>query len=122
MRFEIRGRGVEVTDLLTERAARRLGFAVDRYGPHLASAHVLLHDRNGPRGGVDKHCDVVLRGKRGWEVRGTADSDDIGAAIDAAIERAGRAAARYLDRRGEDRHHGSAADVADVAADPRHRR
>lgn len=121
MKFEVRGRGIEVTEEWTLRAARQVGFAFDRFGDRLASVVVQLHDRNGPKGGVDKHCDVVVRGVRGFEVRGSADSDDVGAAIDAAVERAARAVTRYLDRRGELHGRTSAAEVAGLPARPRRR-
>ena len=119
MRFEVRGRGIEVTEEWTLRAGRRVGFAFDRHAARLASVVVLLHDRNGPKGGVDKHCDVVVRGVRGWEVRGEADSDDVGAAIDAAVERAARAVTHHLGRRGELHDRSSAAEV--TGSPPRRR-
>ena len=121
MKFEVRGRGIEVTEEWTLRAARRVGFALDRFGARLAAVSVLLSDRNGPKGGVDKHCDVVVRGVRGWEVRGSADSDDIGAAIDAAVERAARAVTKTLERRGELHDRASAAEVAGPSQRPRRR-
>ena len=118
MKFEVRGRGVEVTEEWTLRAARRVAFAFDRFGRRLAAISVLLQDRNGPKGGVDKHCSVVVRGVRGWEIRGSADSDDIGAAIDAAVERAARAVTRHLERRGEMHDRASAAEVSGESPRP----
>lgn len=109
MKIEIRARGLELTDDWRERAERRAGFALDRWGDAVASVDFLIADRNGPRGGVDKACVVVIRGRRGWSVRAGADSDDVGAAIDAAMDRAARAVARHEDRRLQLRDRGSAA-------------
>ncbi|MCE9637673.1 MAG: HPF/RaiA family ribosome-associated protein [Planctomycetes bacterium] len=113
MKIEIRGRGVDVTDALRERAERRAGFAFDRFGGAVVAAEFMISDSNGPRGGVDKTCTVVVRGRHGPSVRAAADSDDVDAAIAAATDRAARAFARQEDRRSRLLDRASAAEVAD---------
>lgn len=122
MRITTRGRGVEVTEDLRERADRRVGFALDRFASDVAAVDVLLHDENGPRGGVDKHCQVTVRGTRGWQVRASVEATDAVVAIDDAVDRAGRAVARTIERRSQLRDRASAAEVADRTTPDRGRR
>jgi putative sigma-54 modulation protein len=53
-------RTFENTDELRERVERRLRFALDAFGDHVQAAHVQLEDVNGPRGGVDKRCQISV--------------------------------------------------------------
>lgn len=118
MRITMRGRGVEVSEDLRDHAARRIGFALDRFAPEVTAVDVLLHDPNGPRGGIDKRCQVTVRGRRGWEVRAGVDATDVFRATDGAVDRVARAVVRALERRAEFRDRASAAEVADRVRPP----
>lgn len=97
MQLEVRGRHLVMTPALREHVARRLRFALGRVAARLHRVSVRVDDVNGPRGGVDKRCQVrlVLPGR-------TITIDeldrDLYVAIDRAAERAGRAAERTLER------------------------
>jgi hypothetical protein len=41
-------------DFLPDHIERRLRFALARFGSRVERVIVFLHDRNGPRGGIDK--------------------------------------------------------------------
>jgi ribosome-associated translation inhibitor RaiA len=98
MKIEIRTSGVTCDEELRAHVERRLGFALGRFAPAISVATVHLADENGPRGGVDLRCRILLRGRRidGLVVEETATSAT--AAIDGAAERIGRSVARALDR------------------------
>ncbi|MDQ3263924.1 MAG: HPF/RaiA family ribosome-associated protein [Myxococcota bacterium] len=98
MRVEIKTRHVAVTEQVREHIERRLHFALSRFGPELRSVRVLLEDVNGPRGGVDKRCQLTLRGPRVGNITIEEMSADASAAVDIAADRAARALARSLDR------------------------
>lgn len=97
MQTRIRTQGLPLTEELRSRAERRIQFALGRFSTSIRSVSTLLADQNGPRGGIDKRCSLIVRG-RGWQVVVHDDDADAGAALDRAAERAARSVARKLDR------------------------
>ncbi|MBA4066598.1 MAG: 30S ribosomal protein S30 [Isosphaera sp.] len=98
MWLNIHGHGLVVDAAARERAGRRLGFALGRFGDRVGQVAVHLSDVNGPRGGVDKRCRVVVElPGHGPVVVEEADAD-LDALIDRAADRVGRAVVRRLVR------------------------
>lgn len=98
MKIDIRFRGLEGSDALREHILRRIDFKLRRFSRQVSSVLVRLGDVNGPRGGVDKSCQVTVRGP----ALGATQIEDVNAdaytAVDLAVERAGHAVARGLGR------------------------
>jgi ribosome-associated translation inhibitor RaiA len=90
-------RSVEYRDL----AEHRVRFVMRRLAWMVSRAQVQLSDVNGPRGGVDKRCQVMLKtdGRSVLVISSTAS--DWRAALDAALARASRLLVRTW-RRGRD--------------------
>ena len=101
MRFSVSGDRVEVTTDLREFIDRRLYFALGRFGPAIDHVTVRVGDVNGPRGGVDKHCQIVvkLRASRSNPIAVDDIDEDLYAAVTQASNRAGRTVARAVERR-----------------------
>lgn len=97
MRAEVIGHGVEVDGEARERVARRLGFALGRFGDRVGRVTVHLVDLNGPRGGVDKRCRVVVEVLGHGPVVVEDTNASLTAAIDRAADRVGQAVRRRLD-------------------------
>ena len=98
MWLNIHGRGVVVDAAIRGRAERRLGFALGRFGHQVGQVAVHLSDVNGPRGGVDKRCRVVVE-LLGHDPVVVEEADtDLDALVDRAADRVGRAVARRLVR------------------------
>jgi ribosome-associated translation inhibitor RaiA len=76
--LSIRTRSIEITDRLRDLISRRLHFALDVFGDRIGHASVYLADINGPRGGVDKRCQiaVAIRGAGNTLVRGEASTSE----------------------------------------------
>ena len=55
---------VECTDELREFVQRKLAFALSRFADRVQSVDVLLDDVNGPRGGIDQRCRLIVGLKR----------------------------------------------------------
>ncbi len=88
--------GARLRDLAVQRARfvmRRLTWLVPR-------AKVQLSDVNGPRGGVDKRCQVELSTDGSGTVVITSLARDWRSALDSALSRAARVLVRLL-RRGQ---------------------
>lgn len=98
MQIEIHAHDFPLTEDLRAHVERRFQFAVGRFQDQLLSVIVRLSDINGPRGGVDKHCQVQIR-LRGLPKIVIKDTEaDLYVAVDRAADRSGRTLARNLQR------------------------
>jgi len=101
MRISVSGHHVKVTPDLREYIDRRLYFALGRFGPAIDHVSVRVGDVNGPRGGVDKHCQIVvkLRASGSNPIAIDDTDEDVCAAVTQASSRAGRTVARAIERK-----------------------
>lgn len=79
-------------------AVDRMKFVLRRLGSLVAHARLRLSDVNGPRGGIDKRCQVALKTDAGGTVVITAASHDWRTAIDDALARAAQVLRRRVQR------------------------
>lgn len=84
---------------LRDAAVRRLRFVMRRLAWLVPRAKVMLSDVNGPRGGVDKRCQVELKTDGHGSVVITSIARDWRTAIDTALARAARTLVRLWRRR-----------------------
>lgn len=94
----IRVRDIEWTGPMQDELERRAAFAVDRYGAHLSHISVYLADLNGPKGGVDKICQIRADLKRGKPVLILEKGTKILPAVNRALERLGYCIAQRIHR------------------------
>ena len=102
MEVLFKSRHPEATELrdLTE---RRVRFVLRRLGWLVPRAEVQLSDVNGPRGGIDKRCQVELRTDGAGSVVVTSVASDWRTALDNALARAARFLLRLYRRGGDSR-------------------
>lgn len=100
MQILFKSRHPQATELrdLTE---RRVRFVLRRLGWLVPRAEVQMSDVNGPRGGIDKRCQVALKVEGAEPVVVTSVARDWRTALDNALARAARFLVR-LWRRGSD--------------------
>jgi putative sigma-54 modulation protein len=98
MQIEFKGPAAILSEALEEHGQRRLAFALSRFEPRLRLAQVRLSDVNGPKGGEDKACRVVIHLTEGGQVLGEDVHADAYQALTGAVDRAARGLARFLDR------------------------
>jgi ribosomal subunit interface protein len=99
MQIEVSGNGIAVTPELREYAQRRLHFALGRFANRIKRVRIRLADVNGPRGGVDVHCRVRVRGKDIEGLLTTALALNPETAINEAAARMRRRIERVEERR-----------------------
>lgn len=104
MRIDIHTSGFELTDGLREHTERRLQFALSWATYDVRKVVVRLSDINGPRGGEDKRCNILIPLTRSADIVIENTEDDLYVAIDRAVERAERTLARRLQRQREHQH------------------
>jgi hypothetical protein len=97
--MELRRRSVEVTEQLRAHIAERLRLALGRFVGYVGEVRVYLRDVNGPRGGADKECRIVVELPRYGRVVVAGAGADLAAAITRTASRAGFAVWRRVKRR-----------------------
>lgn len=104
MLWELKDKGIARPKDLPDHIERRLRFALSRFGSRIEKVLVFLHDHNGPKGGIDKVCRVLVKTRGcGAVVAAVVDSDWV-VAVDRATTRIGHTVARQIERLRE--HHG----------------
>lgn len=105
MRLDVWRQDLAVTPSLRQHVERRVSTSLNRFGSRVRHIMVRLADLNGPRGGTDKRCRIVLSLARLGEISVDATATTLPAAVDEAADRAVRAVAHTLGRRRAQRHH-----------------
>ena len=96
MMVHIRAIGMESSPSLHDYAERRAFGAIGRIASPLDRVAISISDDNGPRGGVDKRCRIVLSGSH-RTIAEAVDADPY-AAVDRACERLAHALRRIVER------------------------
>ncbi|MGL4551975.1 MAG: HPF/RaiA family ribosome-associated protein [Gemmataceae bacterium] len=98
MHVEIRHQGVELNEDTRTRLYKRLDFALGRVASRVARVWAHVHDRTESGGELMKRCRILVRLSNRPDVVVEDRSADLNTAIDRAINRAGMAVRRELDR------------------------
>ena len=99
MNIVIQAQGFELTDALRAHTLRRLQFSLHSAGRDVTQIQVRLSDINGPKGGLDKRCHLLIRLSNDADLSIEDTEDDMYVAIDRAIERCKRTMTRLLERK-----------------------
>ena len=105
MQLDIQSNGFSLTEAIRNYTIQRMQFALDRNDKHVTNVRVSLADINGPRGGIDKRCQInlALAGQNSIIIEDT--EADLYVAIDRASDRCERTLTRQLERIREYSHH-----------------
>ena len=95
MQLEIQARQIELTDILQAHVKRRLEFALGTRFDQIQRINVMLSDINGPRGGNDKRCQLIIS----MAGQPNVVIEDVQAHLKVAIDRAASRASRTVTRR-----------------------
>jgi putative sigma-54 modulation protein len=99
MKTQVSTRNVALSESERDRIERRLYFTLGRFSSRIMSVDVTLQDENGPRGGLDKICRVVVRLLGASDVVVEGRGEETLSLVDRTANRAGRAVSRTLDMR-----------------------
>ncbi|WP_052691954.1 HPF/RaiA family ribosome-associated protein [Teredinibacter purpureus] len=98
MKLSIKFRKVVGNGTLTNYINRRISFAFSRTEHAIHSTAVTVSDINGPKGGIDKECLVVIKPAGMAEIVVSERQPNFRQAIDRCIARANQSLARKLKR------------------------
>jgi ribosome-associated translation inhibitor RaiA len=94
----IRQINLELTAEFRESFENRLQQALRCLGRRLQKVNAFISDLNGPKGGVDKHCRVVVHLKRQPSLVIEERDSELSSLIDRLLDRLGHTAARLRER------------------------
>ena len=109
MRTEITGLSFELTEPIVTHVRGQLAVALTPASIQIRRAAVRLRDQNGPRGGEDKSCRIIVWLPPRTAVAVEAVDRDLYAAVVRAAKKLREAVRRRLTRRRSDRHRTKAA-------------
>jgi ribosome-associated translation inhibitor RaiA len=99
MRIEIQARRFALTEGLRQHVIRRIEFALRAFRVWVDRVEVQLGDVNGPRGGADKFCRVMVRMPQLPALVVRDLGGDLYSVISSAAERTGRTVGRRMAHR-----------------------
>ena len=99
MQIELRESNVSVLEPLRDHVERKLGLATRRFEREIATVVVRIVDINGPRGGLDKCCRMIVRFVDARACFVEATDADAYAAVTTAAARLDERISRMASRR-----------------------
>ena len=99
MQLDVRLKGIIIGKDVREQIVDHIDAAFRRLSKRIRAVTVCLADANGPRGGVDKNCQIAVQLHRGGTVRSGHTDADLIAAVNLATDRVTHAVVRRLERR-----------------------
>jgi len=104
MKFNLNLRDVDKDPDIEDYVNKRLSFALARAEHVINDIHVTIADINGPKGGLDKQCRILLTSDLVEPVVVSERQSTLRAAIDRGVSRASHSLMRRLKRRRDVRH------------------
>lgn len=98
MRLEMYGLKYELNDALKDHIERRLSTALGRLKGRIDRITIRLVDVNGPRGGIDKRCRIIVSLSPRGQVIVTGSDHDPFALVNRAAKRTGHIVRKVLER------------------------
>ncbi|MGK0499617.1 MAG: hypothetical protein ACJAYG_001259 [Oceanicoccus sp.] len=100
MKLVIHSKDVESEPDLSTYIEYRMGFAFARTRRLIKAVVIAITDINGPKGGVDKQCKVIIKSYGLSDIVITERQSEIKSAIDRGITRASRNFVQQMKRKG----------------------
>jgi putative sigma-54 modulation protein len=98
MKISIRTRNVTLSPAERTRMVRRIDFALSQYRARVRQVAVVVQDENAQKGGVDKHCRLLVRVAPLGDIVAEASGEAFEVAAGTAVDRAARLISRGLGR------------------------
>ena len=99
MVFEINNKQAGLEEDVVRRINRLLRFSLSRFDGIVTRVKVRCFDVNGPKGGLDKRCQITAKLKESGQVVVQGEGGDYVEAINSCLERVVRATRRAIDKR-----------------------
>ena len=99
MKITVNNKQKQLSDAAVQLAIEKIDAGFDKFGSSVISIELTAKDINGPRGGVDKECRLLVRLRKMDDVVATVREVSFAKAISQAINRGQRSVTRKIQRR-----------------------
>jgi hypothetical protein len=99
MRITVSNKQNQISNSAIEQAKSKIEGSFSKFSDHVISVELFLEDVNGPRGGIDKKCQIVVHLRKMGTVAVSVEKATFSKAMSRAISRAHKAAFRKVQRR-----------------------
>lgn len=99
MKITVNNKQKHLADGAVEKTCERINAAFSKFGDDVISVELTAEDVNGPRGGIDKECRLLVRLRKMDDAVATVRDVSFTKAISRAINRAQRSVTRKIQRR-----------------------
>ena len=96
MQLDIQSKNIELTQAIREHIQERITAALDQHAERVGLVAVTLADVNGPRGGIDQQCDVVVSLHGGRTLRHSRTGEDLYANVSLVADKVKRRVGREI--------------------------
>jgi ribosomal subunit interface protein len=98
MDIKVTARNVTLTEAIKHHVHDRLTAALDQYAQHVTWAEVILTDENGPKGGRDMTCQILVQCHRGRPLTIKRCGEDLYANVSLAADKTKRRVGQQVRR------------------------
>jgi hypothetical protein len=99
MRITVNNKQRQIGNLAVEQTKAKIEASFSKFGINVVSIELHVEDVNGPKGGIDKSCRIVVKLRKMEDVVVAVEEVAFSKAISRAIRRAERAVGRKIQRR-----------------------
>ena len=99
MQLMIRSLSEKLSDTIRESIDRQFQFALSRFESRIDKIQLTVRDNNGPRGGIDQECRVLVHLNDGTDIAVSDVQSSLMAAVARAADRVAYAVMRRIDRK-----------------------
>ncbi|MCG8409033.1 MAG: HPF/RaiA family ribosome-associated protein [Phycisphaerales bacterium] len=95
MKLKVTSQNKAVSDDLVTLVHRQVGYALARFESRIRNISVRLSDLNGPKGGIDKHCKIMVTFRNGDSVVAEVADVEFEPVIHRAVDRVAKRVQRH---------------------------
>jgi len=98
MQLRIHSKNIELTHAIRQHIRERVTAALDQHATRVRQVAVTVSDINGPRGGIDQLCNVVVSLRGGKTLRHSRKGDDLYANVSLVADKVKRRVGREIGK------------------------
>lgn len=98
MQLRIQSKNIEMTQAIRQHIRERITAALDQHAARVGQVAVTVSDVNGPRGGIDQLCNVVVSLHGGKTLRHSRKGEDLYANVSLIADKVKRRVGKEIGR------------------------
>lgn len=97
MKLKVSSQNIPISEAVSALIERQIGYALGRFESRIREVSVRLSDLNGPKGGIDKHCKIMVKFRTGGSVMAEVTDVEFEPVVHRSVDRIARRVQRHWD-------------------------